>query len=121
MINASINLLAFPGAKAINIPSQNGPKKCVVLPISEAQLIEGSKGIYANLVMWEAKEGVDQYGNSHSIKLSPRTSKDMTQEQVNDLRSKMPYIGNAKQGNMQPAENLSAEQIAEANDGEMPF
>jgi len=60
--------------------------KINVTKILKEHLFKGEKGTYLNLVIWPCKDGVDQYGNTHSIQ------QDIPKE-VREQGVKAPYIG----------------------------
>lgn len=51
-------------------------------------LFKGQKGTYADLVLYD-NEGLDEYGNSHSIKQNPP-------KEARDRGEKGVYVGNGK-------------------------
>ncbi len=62
-----------------------------VTKIKKEHLFEGKNGAkYLNVVMWENREGVDSYGNSHmAVQELPK--------ELRDAGEKGPILGNAKE------------------------
>lgn len=61
--------------------------KLDVSKLDKSAFFKGAKGTYVDLVLWENRDGEDQYGNTHSVKQD--LGKDRRDE-------KTPYVGNAK-------------------------
>lgn len=70
-----------------------------VTKIKKEHLFEGKNGAkYLNVVLWENRDGVDSYGNSHmAVQELPR--------ELRDAGQKGPILGNAKEfgGQSKPA------------------
>lgn len=70
-----------------------------VTKIKKEHLFEGKNGAkYLNIVMWEGRDGVDSYGNSHmAVQELPK--------ELRDAGEKGPILGNAKEfgGQSKPA------------------
>lgn len=70
-------------------------KRALIIPIEDADLFVGQNGaVYLDLSMWENRNGIDNYGNSHSVKKS--YSKEMRERLGADAIKNKPYLGNAK-------------------------
>ena len=78
-----INLLKFQGACVINLKGKTETKECLVIPIEDAHLFKGEKGVYANLTAIGYNE--PKYQDTHFIKrsLSKEEYDAMTEEQRN--------------------------------------
>ncbi|MBD5381999.1 hypothetical protein [Clavibacter sp.] len=75
--------------------NQNG-KQFLYIPIEDADLFLSDKGkVYINLAMWAKRNGVDQYGKTHGIKLSP--SQAYRQRIGDEAVKNLPFIGSAKE------------------------
>lgn len=89
--------------------NQNG-KQFVFIPIEDADLFLTDKGkVYLNLAMWAKRNGADQYGKTHGIKLSPSQA---YRQRIGDEAAKnLPFIGSAKEivpKNAQPQQQNQA-------------
>lgn len=60
-----------------------------VTKINKAALYKGKKGTYLNLVVWENRDGEDQYGNHY------RVDQDLPKE-MRDMGEKGAILGNGK-------------------------
>lgn len=115
------NLLALPGAFVANIQGKTAKKRCLCIPIDEAHLYEGEKGVYLNLNMWATKDS--KYGDSHYLTLNlPKEVRDaMTEEQKKSL----PILGNVKVIELPPRQLQEAVEIPapQSNDDldDLPF
>lgn len=61
--------------------------KIDVSKLDKSAFFKGEKGTYVDLVLWENRDGEDQYGNTHSVKQDFGKGKGP---------EKPPYVGNAK-------------------------
>lgn len=61
--------------------------KIDVSKLDKSAFFKGEKGTYVDLVLWENRDGEDQYGNTHSVK------QDFGKGKGPD---KPPYVGNAR-------------------------
>lgn len=101
------NLLALPGAFVANIQGKTAKKRCLCIPIEEAHLYEGDKGVYLSLNMWVSKNS--RYGDSHYLTLSiPKEVRDaMTDEE----KKAIPILGNVKVMELPPKQLQEAVEI----------
>lgn len=53
-----LNLLKFKNACVLRIQGKTGKKACLVIPIEDAHLVAGEKGVYADLLECELKQPV---------------------------------------------------------------
>lgn len=117
MSNTSIkvNLLQLQGAFVTNLKGKTATKRCLVIPVEDANLYVGQKGCYLNLTAIKMQNS--QYGDTHCIKqnLDKNVYDTMTEEQ----RRAMPIIGS-----MRPLEKsqaaLDTAYMVETND-DLPF
>jgi len=78
--------------------------------IPKDKIVVGQKGKYLNIVIGERKDGADQYGNTHWIKV--QKPKDSQEDDI--------YLGNGKTW----SQNTSSANTAQAPQGEddsLPF
>ena len=98
IIKANIGLNKIEGAR---VAKDKTGADCVIIPIKAANIFVSDKGgIYLNLDILENKQGEDQYGNTHMIKL------DIGQERRN-AGEQSPIVGNCKTkhfGDSKPAQ-----------------
>lgn len=66
---------------------------------------------YINLVMWENKQGQDQFGNTHSITIS----KEKGDESPNV------YVGNGKDRSKSKPEKIEKAEVIEDDNDTLPF
>lgn len=57
--------------------------------ILKQHIYQGKKGKYVDLVLWENRDGPDQYGNEYAVKQS-------LPKEARDAGEKEPYVGNGK-------------------------
>ena len=71
-------------------------KQFVLIPIETADLFLSNSGkVYMNLAMWAKRNGADQYGKTHGIKLS--ASQALRQRIGDEAVKNLPFIGSAKE------------------------
>ena len=118
----SINLSRLAGAVFTNLKGKTATKRCLVIPIDDAGLYAGEKGIYLNLVAYEQRDA--KYGNTHLVKrsLSKAEREAMTDEQLRAV----PILGDMKElkpATVQPTTEMQGAQFV-ADDGtvdDLPF
>ena len=118
----SINLSRLAGAVFTNLKGKTATKRCLVIPIDDAGLYAGEKGIYLNLVAYEQRDA--KFGNTHLVKrsLSKAEREAMTDEK---LRAE-PILGDMKEMKpvtVQPTMEMQGAQFV-ADDGtvdDLPF
>lgn len=114
-----VNLLALGGAFIANIQGKTAKKRCLCIPIEEAHLFEGEKGVYLNMNMWVSKNS--QYGDSHYLTQNlPKEVRDaMTEEQ----KKAIPILGNVKVMELPPKQMQEAVEIptSATDDDDLPF
>ena len=110
-----LDLLKLKGAAVVNLKGKTATKRCLVIPIEDAQLFLGQKGCYLNLTAIEMQNS--QYGNTHCVKQSyDRSVYDaMTEEE----RNAQPIIGSVRPL-MKQAPAIEASNIV-ANEDDLPF
>lgn len=94
MSNYSIklDLLKVKNVSLVNLTGKTATKQCIVIPVEDAGLYVGEKGVYLNLTAIELKE--PKHEQSHMIKPNIETEvfAAMSQEQKDGI----PIIGNMK-------------------------
>lgn len=88
--------------------------KIDVTKILKEHLFEGRNGSkYLNIVLWENREGVDNYGNSHmAVQEIPR--------ELRDAGQKGPILGNAKPFGQPSAPQQAAPPRRQSTPGRTP-
>lgn len=97
-----IDLRKLPAAGVANIKGKDGkPHKCVVIDIDAAHLFHSEKGaVYLDLVAWENRDGIGQYGDTHMLKQSlPKA----VRESLNALPQEQREAATRILGNMRPS------------------
>lgn len=121
MSNYSIklDLLKLKGAGVTNIKGRTATKKCLVIPIEDARLFLGGKGVYLDLSAWESREP-GKYGDTHGVKQSfPKETLDAMSEEE---RKALPYLGNMKPIVQQAAQQMPVNgYVAMDDDPDLPF
>ncbi|MCQ2058690.1 MAG: hypothetical protein MJY71_02535 [Bacteroidaceae bacterium] len=132
MANFSIkaDLLKLQGAFVSDIKGSTATKHCICIPIAEAGLFEGEKGVYLNITGVAMQEA--RYSDTHFLRVNVDRAKydAMTEEQ----RKAIPIIGGMHElgGSSQqqpkqqqtPAErarSIAAAQQAERKGDDLPF
>ena len=89
-MQVSINLTDIKGAAVVKDGKGN---KGVFVPI-ESGLIEGKKGVYLGLNIYEYKNGTDRFGKTHYVKqnIPSELYAKMSEQERRDL----PFIGDGK-------------------------
>ena len=83
--------------------------------IMKEHLFRGEKGTYLDLVIWENKNGPDQYGNTHTICQS-------ISKEAREGGEKGPILGNMRMETQQPTQAVDASRNNEPmNDDDVPF
>lgn len=89
----SIDLLKLQGAALQDLRAADGSvKRCLVLPLWEAGLYEGKRGVYLDLRAVELQN--PQFEDTHFVKQS--VSADRYKAMSEEERSAMPIIGNLR-------------------------
>src|SRR5690606_35561326 len=70
-ISTRLNLLAIPGAVKHELEGKNGKKvAAVVIPIEYANLYNGEKGVYLDLIAFDLKNPREVSKDTHLVKQS---------------------------------------------------
>lgn len=115
-----MNLLALGGAFVANIQGKTAKKRCVCIPIEDAHLYEGEKGVYLSMNMWVSKNS--QYGDSHY--LTQNLPKEVRDAMSDEEKKSLPILGNVKVMELPPKQVQEAVEIpASSNDDldDLPF
>ena len=67
-LSIKIDLAKLNGAFIKEIAGRTETKNCLVIPINDASLFQGQKGIYLDLLAREMKDS--RYGDTHVLKQS---------------------------------------------------
>lgn len=117
--NIKIDLTKINSAALVNIKGKTATKQCIVIPVEDAGLFVGEKGVYLNLQAIELKE--QKFEQTHMVKMDVRSEayKAMTE----DERKQIPIIGGMKAREFQQAQQRQASGTAEfsGNDDDLPF
>lgn len=118
----SINLSRLAGAVFTNLKGKTATKRCLVIPIDDAGLYAGEKGIYLDLVAYGQRDA--KYGNTHLLKRS--ISKAEREAMTDEQRRAVPILGDMKElkpAAMQPTMGMQGAQFVN-DDGtvdDLPF
>jgi len=98
-----INLTRIPGAIFTKLTGRSGEQKpCIVIPVEDAGLFVGEKGVYLDATALEFKE--QKYDDSHFIKQS--IPKEIYETLTDEQKNAIPIIGGVKpikKAEMQPS------------------
>lgn len=94
MANYSIktDLLKLTGAFVTNLKGKTATKRCLIIPVDDAGLFVGEKGVYLNLTAIEMQN--PKYSETHCVKVS--FDKDRYEAMTEDEKKAQPIIGGMK-------------------------
>lgn len=114
-ISTRLNLLAIPGSKTTELDGKNGKVKVVVIPIEYANLYDGQKGVYLDMIGFDLKNPRPDSKDTHLVKQSLPKEK-----QTEDMPILGSHVDWSKQGGnttaAQPNNTASAK-----DDDDLPF
>jgi|SRR5690625_2217151 len=112
-ISTKIDLLKIPGAMRTELTGKNGkPVKVVVLPIEYANLYNGEKGVYLDLIGFPLRNPDPSRKDTHLVKQS------LPKEKQKDTD---PILGSHIQWGA-PVQAVAEEaQVIEEDDDDIPF
>lgn len=87
-----IDLLKLKNSFVTNLKGKAATKRCLVIPIDDAQLFLGEKGIYLNLTGVEMQEA--RYDDTHFVK--QQLPKDIYQAMTEEERKQQPILGSMR-------------------------
>ena len=114
-----VNLLSLGGAFIANIQGKSAKKRCICIPVEDAHLYEGEKGVYLNMNMWVSKNS--QYGDSHY--LTQNLPKEVRDAMTEEEKKSLPILGNVKVMELPPKQMIEAVEVPTATDDldDLPF
>lgn len=109
MANFSIktDLLKLKGAFVTNLKGKTATKRCLIIPVDDAGLFIGEKGVYLNLTAIEMQN--PKYSDTHCVKVS--LDKERYEAMSEEERKAQPIIGGMKQLERQATEMPVTSQI----------
>lgn len=123
MANFSIktDLLKLKGAFVTNLKGKTATKRCLIIPVDDAGLFIGEKGVYLNLTAIEMRE--PKYQDTHCVKVS--LDKERYDAMSEEERNAQPIIGGMRQLERQAAgmpvtSTLDGSQVL-GDDDDLPF
>lgn len=123
MANFSIktDLLKLKAAFVTNLKGKTATKRCLIIPVDDAGLFIGEKGVYLNLTAIEMRE--PKYQDTHCVKVS--LDKERYDAMSEEERNAQPIIGGMRQLERQTAEMsvtsmLDGSQVL-GDDDDLPF
>lgn len=95
MANFSIktDLLKLKGAFVTNLKGKTATKRCLIIPVDEANLYVGEKGVYLNMTAIEMRE--PKYSETHCVKQS--LDRERYEAMTDEERAAQPIMGGMKQ------------------------
>lgn len=102
MANFSIktDLLKLKGAFVTNLKGKTATKRCLIIPVDDAGLFIGEKGVYLNLTAIEMQN--PKFSETHCVKVS--LDKERYEAMSEEERKAQPIIGGMKQLERQATE-----------------
>jgi len=91
-LSIKVNLTKIPGAALVNLKGNTETKKCIVIPVEDANLFIGEKGVYLNMTALQYKE--QKYADTHFLKQS--LDKEVYNAMTKEQQDAMPVIGGVK-------------------------
>lgn len=123
MANYSIktDLLKLKGAFVTNLRGKTATKRCLIIPVDEAGLFVGEKGVYLNLTAIEMQN--PKFSETHCVKVS--LDKERYDAMTEEERQAQPIIGGMKQLERKQSEMTVTGQIdgsqAFEDENDLPF
>lgn len=118
-----INLGALKASGVATLQGKSGSKKCLIIPIEDNHLYQGTKGVYLDLIGWRNDKLSD--GGTHLIKQSlPKEVRDQMDEKA---RFELPTLGNIAPMNLGVENSEASSEFAGATmsedqtDDHLPF
>ena len=95
MANFSIklDLLKLQKSFLTNLKGKTATKRCLIIPVDDAGLYVGEKGVYMNLTAIEMRE--PKYSDTHCVKVS--VEKDRYAAMSEEERNALPIVGGMRQ------------------------
>ncbi len=87
-----LNLLKIKSAAVMSITGKTATKKCLVIPIDDAHLYAGEKGVYVNMSAWEMSDPKGQ--DTHLMRQS--LPKEIYDTMTEDEKNAMPIVGSLR-------------------------
>lgn len=114
-----INLTRIPGAIYTKLTGRTGAQKnCIIIPVEDAGLFVGEKGVYLDAVALQYKE--QKYADSHFVKMS--VSKEVFDAMSEEQRNAIPIIGGLKPIERQEVQPVEAPDfVPPADETGLPF
>jgi len=124
MANYSIkaDLLKLRGAFMMNLKGKTATKRCLCIPVDDAGLFVGEKGVYLNLTAVEMQE--PKFGDTHFVKVNlDRAAYDALSEEE---RKAIPILGGLHElepqvRTMVVSQTIDAKTAVENAEDDLPF
>lgn len=120
MANFSIktDLLKLQGAFVTNLKGKTATKRCLIIPVDEAGLFVGQKGVYLNMTAIEMQD--PKFAETHCLKVN--LDKERYEAMTEEERRAQPIIGGMKPLEAQQMKVTSTlDGSAAAVDDDLPF
>ena len=91
-LSIKVNLTKIQGAALVNLKGNTATKKCIVIPVDDAGLYVGEKGVYLDLQAIAYKD--PKYADTHFIK--PSIEKEKYNAMTKEEQDAIPIIGGVK-------------------------
>lgn len=119
--NIKTDLLKIAGAFMTNLKGKTATKHCLIIPVDEAGLYVGEKGVYLNMIAIEMREA--RFGDTHCIKQS--LDKAVYEKLTDEQRNAIPILGGMHaletQNRAMVANDTMTTDFFENGDEDMPF
>ncbi|MGL5912789.1 MAG: hypothetical protein ACRCZB_01390 [Bacteroidales bacterium] len=123
MSNFSIkaDLLKLKNSFITNIKGKTATKKCLVIPIEDAKLFLGEKGVYLDLTAIEMREA--RYDDTHIVKQN--FTKEVYEAMTEEEKEAQPILGSLKPLKPSPAKQMEVKNSMDAetafDNDDLPF
>lgn len=106
-----LDLQKLNGAFLHNLQGKTGTKRCLVIPVDDANLFVGQKGTYLDIIAYSKDN--PKFGESHNLRQS--ISGDKYNSMTDEEKKAIPYIGdmrvmtqqsNSPQNTVQPQQTV---------------
>lgn len=118
MLSIRLNLLRLASSGLVNLTGKNGiEKKCLVIPVEDANLFVGKEGIYLDLTAFELHE--KRFEQTHLVKQS--INKEVYSSMTDEQKNAMPIIGGIKEFERQEVQASNDYSVPPDQPDDLPF
>lgn len=111
-LNLKLDLRKLNGASLLNLKGKTATKKCIVIPVDDADLYVGEKGVYLKL---------SAYPHDDKHLLKQNFSKEFYNAMSDEERKATPILGDMEEWKTPEMKVEGSVEIAPGNDDDLPF